>query len=107
MSQLDNPIIARWEEDFRGGKLEGMFITTRGELSKIYGKSLYFGEVIGKHSEVELTFEESDFVIVTEDIDFIICAERVFGTNISGYSPFDYLPEEDEEPVEDEESEEE
>jgi hypothetical protein len=36
----------------RNGDVEGLFITTKKELKYAIGKQIYFGEILGKHSEV-------------------------------------------------------
>lgn len=79
----------KWSENFRGGTLEGVFVADDSEMQKLYGKDIYFGEVMGKHSEVSLRFAESDFEVLTEDQDFIEHYEQVVGT--VGYNPLGYL----------------
>lgn len=95
----------------RMGDLSGLFICNKEDLEKIYGKDIYFGEVLGKHSEISGTADESDFVIKTEDQDFIqkfieIMADGTYSMQsysmqsdssftISGYNPFDYIEEEE------------
>ncbi len=79
----------KWEENFRGGTLEGVFIADDANMPKLYGKDIYLGEVMGKHSEVSLRFSEGDFEILTEDQDFIEHFDQVVGE--IGYNPFAYL----------------
>jgi len=84
-------ILVRYCSFHRGGDLEGLFITTHEELASIEGGELYFGDVLGKHSEVSDT---PDYVVVSEDPELIEKLEKVFGgVFIPGYYPFDYLPE--------------
>lgn len=89
-----------YSESGRGWNIEGMFVSDDESLKAIYGKSLYYGECCGKHSELSLKFEEGDFTVVTEDQDFIEQYEKLIGE--TGYNPFDYLPEADEYDEEDE-----
>lgn len=101
----------------RMGDLSGLFICNKEDLEKIYGKDIYFGECLGKHSEISGTADESDFVIKTEDQDFIqkfieIMSDGVYSMQsnssftISGYNPFDYIEEGELEECEDYEDEE-
>lgn len=88
----------------RMGSLEGIFIAESSEVEALIGKEIYFGEVLGKHSEVSGLLEESDLQVLTDDQDFIETFERVLWTGtISGYNPLDYYdPDEDDEEEEDE-----
>jgi hypothetical protein len=84
-------ILVRFYEDFyRNGELEGLFITTKPELERLYGKVLYFGEVLGKHSDVSLLIEPRQFTLKSEDQAFIDQLADVCGTDISGLNPFSY-----------------
>jgi hypothetical protein len=82
----------------RQGSLDGLFITTQEQLNTIIGKRIYFGEVLGKHSEIYGTLEEKDITVKSNDQDFINKLEEIIGsTTISGFNPFGYYePEEDE-----------
>ena len=79
----------------RQGYLEGIFVTTPEERWKIIGETVYFGEVLGKHSEVYGTIDEKDIGILNDDQDFIEKAEQ-FGMTDIGYNPFEYWGEEEE-----------
>jgi hypothetical protein len=99
-----NKVLARFYWDCgRNGDVEGLFITTKADLKKLYGKNVYFGEILGKHSEVHGEVNECDIDILTEDQDFLVKLEAILGTTLSGYNPFDYFePDEDDEEDEDE-----
>jgi hypothetical protein len=77
----------------RMGAVEGLFITTQEELDKAYGKQVYFGEILGKHSEVQGTLSPEDIKVKSDDQDFIAKLEELLGKNISGYNPLQYLEE--------------
>ena len=67
------------------------------EIEALIGKRIYFGEVLGKHSEVEVVLEADDITALTDDQDFIEKIGRYIGvgTNISGFNPLSYYePEE-------------
>tara|TARA_Y100000310_G_scaffold321360_1_gene378878 strand:+ start:3846 stop:4022 length:177 start_codon:yes stop_codon:yes gene_type:complete len=43
----------------RMGNLDGIFIAESDDLDAIMGKDIYFGEILGKHSDIILTLEKS------------------------------------------------
>ncbi|QYW06695.1 hypothetical protein uav_164 [Pseudomonas phage UAVern] len=81
----------------RQGDVTGLFITTAAALNRAYDKRVYFGEILGKHSDISGTLERSDIEVVSEDQDFIQKLEQLLGTDISGYNPLDYIRDEEEE----------
>lgn len=83
----------------RMGSLTGIFTAEEESLQELIGKYMYFGEVLGKHSEIDGNLSAQDFTVKSEDQDFINKLIEVFGEGtISGTNPFDYYdPEEDEE----------
>lgn len=87
--------IYKFEADFgRMGDLEGVFVSTDEALQELYGKQIYFGEVLGKHSEVFLTLKPDHITEVTDDEKFIELFEK-YGLE-NGYNPFDYYEEDEE-----------
>lgn len=74
----------------RHGSIEGIFKATPEEVESIVGKEAYFGEVLGKHSEVYGTIEERDFEILERD------PLKVVMSSECGFNPFDYIREEEE-----------
>lgn len=78
----------------RMGDVEGLFICEQAELEQSYGKNVYFGEILGKHSEVYGTLNKADITIKSDDQDFITKLHDVIGSStISGYNPLEYLSE--------------
>lgn len=75
----------------RMGSVTGLFVTTVGTLTKSFGKAVYFGEILGKHSEVYGELSESDITVVTDDKDFIEKLVNLLGPTVSGYNPLSYL----------------
>ena len=84
----------------RSGELTGLFVTTKDELENLYGQDAYFGEVLGKHSEISGTITEDDFTIKTDNQEFIKLFEELIGEQ--GFNPFDYVEESNSEEEEDE-----
>lgn len=82
----------------RMGNLDGLFVAEESEVAKILGKEVYFGEVLGKHSEIYGTVDEEDITVVSDDqekIEWLI--DVIGGANISGYNPLEYYDPEDDE----------
>lgn len=77
----------------RMGDVQGVFIATTDEINSIIGERIYFGEILGKHSEVVLTIEKDNITFVTDDENFIELFKKYDLT--SGYNPFDYWEQED------------
>jgi hypothetical protein len=51
---------------------------------------VYFGEVLGKHSDVHGKIKSSEIRLITDNQEFIQTAKKL-GINLnSGYNPFDY-----------------
>jgi len=85
--------IYTYYKDFgRLGELEGMFIADHEDLIKLEGKEIYFGEVLGKHSEVIVEFSyDEDIDVRTQDQEFIKKFREIMGDNFStGYNPLNY-----------------
>jgi len=81
----------------RMGSIEGLFIADEAAVAKLIGKHIYFGEVLGKHSEVYGDLEEKDLTVKSDDQEFINKFIEIMGDGtISGYNPLDYYEEDDE-----------
>jgi len=74
----------------RMGEVEGLFIATDEEIHKIICKEIYFGEILGKHSEVILKMQEGDFETLSDDQKFLEKLEDLLGDTLSGYNPLEY-----------------
>lgn len=57
---------------------------------------MYFGEVLGKHSDVQGTLEAHEITIVSEEQDKIEWLENILGSSVSGFNPLEYIQESDE-----------
>lgn len=88
----DAEVVWRFEWDMgRNGTVESEFVATRKEIEEILGQRVYFGEILGKHSEVYGTLEASEFKMISDDVAFAQKFKELIGT--TGYCPFDYLEE--------------
>jgi hypothetical protein len=79
----------------RMGDLEGIFTATVEEVEASYGKYVYLGEVLGKHSEVYFDMEPGMLSRVVATEDQVAWFATVVGSN--GINPLEYVREEDDE----------
>lgn len=75
----------------RMGDLEGLFIADEEQAKQAIGQYAYFGEVLGKYSEIEGAIEEGDISIVDVSEATMIELFNIMGENVSGYNPLDYI----------------
>jgi len=91
----------------RQGWLEGIIAADPVEVQAAMNKEIYFGEVLGKHSEIYGPLGEEDIHAVEASEDQIDWLVRVFASNrhgysqsssitICGYNPLHHVKEEDE-----------
>lgn len=55
----------------RMGRIESLFSCTKEEYDSLNERYVYFGEVLGKHSDISCELSENDFEIVSTDQKFI------------------------------------
>lgn len=77
----------------RMGDLDGLFIADSAEVDRVirHNAYAYFGEVLGKHSEVSCNLNANMFEVKSTDQDFIQNLEELLGTSISGCNPLDCI----------------
>jgi hypothetical protein len=91
----------------RSGDLQGIFVADSEDIAQIMGKEVYFGEVLGKHSEVRGMIEAKDIELKTDDQAFIAQFEAILGERFeSGFNPLSYWEPSEDDNEEDEEDEE-
>lgn len=76
----------------RGGDLNGVFVAEKREIDRLMGQEIYFGEVLGKHSEVSGSIDDCDITLITTDQKVVKIFQKDIGT--VGHNPLDYLCEE-------------
>ena len=106
--QKDNQqVLAQFFWDCRrSGSVSGVFICTKQQIADAVGKDVYFGEILGKHSEIYGTLEDTDIEILSDDPKVIEVLLGIFPDGeISGYNPLSYVQEIDEEDYEEGEDE--
>lgn len=78
------------------GEVEGLFTATEGEIEDAIGKTVEFGEILGKHSDISGELERNDLLLVTDDQEDIETLERI-GKKYNcdflnqGYNPLRYI----------------
>lgn len=81
----------------RQGKVTGTFVCDKTKLDAAYGSEVYFGEILGKHSEVYGTLDEEDITVKSDDQNFIKQFEGIMGEDwYSGCNPLFYIEESEE-----------
>lgn len=78
----------------RQGEVSSLFVATENEVSGLIGKDIYFGEILGKHSEVSGTIEEGEVQKVEIDPETVEKVAALLGDTWSGYNPIVYLEDE-------------
>ncbi len=93
---MQNNLYSFYWDCGRMGDVQGLFISTQEQVDKLLGKEIYFGEILGKHSEVYGTVDEGDITLVSSDQDKVNWLLELLGCTVSGYNPFDYYEPEEE-----------
>lgn len=75
----------------RMGRLSGTFFANDSEVESLIGQEVYFGEVLGKHSDIYGVVDAGEISLITDD-PAIVRILRDSGANI-GINPLDYLEE--------------
>lgn len=78
----------------RQGDVDGCFVADESEVKEAIGKEIYFGEILGKHSEVCGTLEVGDIELTTTDPQVVSLFDQFKLAN--GYNPLEYLQEDQE-----------
>lgn len=77
-----------FDADYYYGFVGGLFVAEKSDIEEMVGHNIYMGEIQGKHSEVQVEFEMSDFVVFSEDENIInMLIEKAGGNTICGYNP--------------------
>lgn len=79
------------QQDYgRMGFIQGFFLATPSKMESIMGTEVYFGEALGKHSEIFCNISDSTVKMISSDQSFIEKAVEC-GLVPNGYNPFNYL----------------
>lgn len=72
----------------RMGIVEGLFVADDATVKQAIGNRVYFGEILGKHSEVYGTLEENDLQELSDNPDVVAFVEEHASI---GYNPLHYI----------------
>ncbi|MCY8810581.1 hypothetical protein P8907_20900 [Bacillus atrophaeus] len=75
----------------RSGYLEGLFAATEEDVNSAIGEDIYFGEVLGKHSEVYGVLEEGDIEKLNISPEAVAEVSKFLGSKWSGFNPLEYV----------------
>lgn len=75
----------------RMGDVESLFVATDSQIKEALGKHVYFGEILGKHSEIYGDFEECDVEKIDLDPDTVGTVTAILGETWSGYNPLKHI----------------
>ncbi|MGV6935852.1 hypothetical protein ACWA2B_10095 [Paenibacillus sp. CMM36] len=89
---MENKYLYKFNWDCgRQGEVEGLFVATKKEVNYAIGKEVYFGEILGKHSEVYGTIEEGEIEKINIDPSAVEQVAKHLGQTWSGYNPLHYI----------------
>lgn len=78
----------------RMGYVDGLFVADEQDVENAIGKTVSFGEVLGKHSNIQGSLEAEDLNMISDDQEKIDWLVGILGTDITGLNPLNYLSEE-------------
>ena len=83
--------IYKFDWDCNYGSVYGIFIEECENVKLLENSniSVNFGEILGKHSEVDINIKPGDFILVTDNKDEIDLIKNLKLLPM-GYNPFDY-----------------
>jgi len=77
----------------RSGNLEGWFLCDEETIKRVIGRRLYFGEVLGKHSEIYGELSNDDIHLISdklEDVAAFTHVTKLIGKSL-GWNPLQYI----------------
>ncbi len=76
----------------RMGEIESTFVATDEEFAALSNRYMYFGEVLGKHSEIYLDTDPSMFTVNEKATpEFCELLVEVVGKTVGGFDLFDVM----------------
>ena len=78
----------------RMGCIEGLFVAQASDVAEVVGKTINFGEILGKHSEVVILIKKEHFTLLSNDYDKIVWVATTIGE--IGYNPIYYYDDQQE-----------
>lgn len=83
----------RFFEDFgRMGEISGLFIADEKDVKDAIGQTVYLGEVLGKHSDIDLELDKTQFKVIPVPRETIEILLEAFGSHtLCGMNPLEYV----------------
>jgi hypothetical protein len=75
----------------RMGDLSGIFVADKERIESAMGERVYYGEVLGKHSEIVEELDSSHLTLISDKPEDVEVFERL--KLATGHNPLDYLDE--------------
>lgn len=72
------------------GYLDGLFVATQEQVDEAIDKEIYFGEVLGKHSDIYGPLSKEDLEEIDIGEEAVAKIVAITGTTLSGYNPLEY-----------------
>lgn len=80
--------IYKFKGDFYYAVIEGIFVANEDAMKFILNKEIQFGEIAGKHSDLNWILDEDEITLISSDKDLVnLFKDNNFAT---GINPFDY-----------------
>ena len=71
----------------RMGSLHGLFISTPEKVEEAKGSILYFGEVLGKHSDIVVELHDDKIDLISDNQEKVAWLKELLGETVSGFNP--------------------
>lgn len=75
----------------RQGCVNGTFVADEADMDAAMGKQIYFGEILGKHSEIYGELDCGDIEVLSDIPEEVAVFEKLGGC--FGYNPLQYIQE--------------
>jgi hypothetical protein len=74
------------------GFIDGLFIAEEDRVKELMGKTIDFGEVLGKYSDISVTISPNNLGVFN-DHPGVINSISAHSNTLCGYNPFEYIDE--------------
>lgn len=74
----------------RMGSVDGIFVASQEQIDELIGSRVYFGEVLGKHSEIYGTVTEDEVTLITDEQVAVDVIKKHMGGG-TGFNPLEYI----------------
>lgn len=80
-------VVYRWGWSCRAGDLDGIFVSRPDIVELAFDRMAYFGDVLGKYSNIHFELKPSQFETLSDDLNVVEFVKRRGRT---GYNPLNY-----------------